>query len=267
MDIRDHPRTVANVERARLLGYIGCREMMVHEGAERRIAILGDYTTGLVVDKAVDHHAIIPGQRAECRRSARTKCEKIARPFEVARDSVKPRQQCAGRSRRFGRVFEFRDQQLAGTVERYVVGSVLNLQRLGEERSAGPRRRVPDQNANILPQQIGQIAAEPVQSQITFQLTGACHHAKRFRVSHQQNAVRLYRTRHMDRLTVASGKVEVVVSLGTQHSHLTLLPSRFVASSVASKAKSVFRFLHGNFLRPIETRLSCEEQQAYEAHL
>ena len=64
-DVGNDADTVPNVQRARLFRDVGRREMLVQETAERRIAVLGQDDPGVIVEKAVQHHPVEPGQLAK----------------------------------------------------------------------------------------------------------------------------------------------------------------------------------------------------------
>ena len=217
VDARDYPRPIAHVQRARLVRDVGSGEMMVEEGAERGVAILRDDAPRLVVEKAIDHHPVESGQRAERGGGALAQSRQVAGPLEPRRDHVEPGEQRAADHRRFAGGLQLDQQVVARPVHRHVEAARGPRHRRGEDGAARARRGPRDQRRDILPEQIVEAAAEPVGAQRRFEIAGAGDDPVRRRVGDEQPPVRLDRAGDVDRFAVARREVERVGGCATSH--------------------------------------------------
>ena len=231
--VGDRPRAVADVQGARLARDVGRGEMVMQERPDLGIAIFRDHPPRVVVEEAIDHHPVKPGQRAIGSRRALAQRHQIARPFEHRRGGIEPGQHIGradGRARDF---LEFDDLDPRRPVKRHIIAPVPELAHPRRSRPARPRRHVAMWGDIVAPHQRVDRRAQPRIAEHRLQRARPGHDALRRRIDDQHQPVRLDRPWHMDRLPIARGQLCPQHSIGLL-THVPHSCSRYVSHTTGS---------------------------------
>ena len=210
-DVRDDADEVAQVERARLFRDVGRGEAVMQERPHRRREILAEHLAGIVVEEAVDHHAVVAGDAAKLRRGDPAELFERRGVLESGRNGLDlAEQHAAGPGGFLGR-FEFDHDAGFGAVGAGVEGLVIGRTEfteidrwaVGRDRLGAEREVAPDDVLQPLALPVGE--AEP-----DFDVARDRDQLKARRVGDKKKPVRLDGCRRVDRLAIARGQVKSV---------------------------------------------------------
>ena len=210
VDVRDHPQAVAQVQRARLRRDVRGRVAQAEVGVHVVGHGLGDHLAGAVVQKAVDHHAVVAGELAHLRGDV-----VVEVAVRVLRDRRDHRLRERGRLRRRAALVARLDldvhevvgdvhHKIAGGAERAEVGLARALR---ERAGADQRLRVEHRLQHVLAEVIAQAMAEQRVHRHVEQLVDVGGHVTHGPIGHRaadEIAVRLDRAGEVDRFLGAA---------------------------------------------------------------
>ncbi len=200
--VGDHPHAVADIERAGLPRNVGRREMMVQEpGHVGRMAFRHNLSR-IIVEKAIDHDAVEPGQPREDDRRPRAQIVEVGRARESFTAMFDPGQCIVGARLSRRHRFHFDQPHLPRAAgDDRPCGMVDRAQRhgAGDGRSQHLQPGIADQ--------VEDRSAQPGRAEQCGDVAGATDDHALARVDDQQHAMRLDRAGNMDRFAVADGQV------------------------------------------------------------
>ena len=192
---------------------------MVEEGRDRRVAVLRDDASGLVVEEAIDHDPVVSCQRAERRRRTVAKRVDIGRAFERRdRARLEPSQDRAAAPGQRGRNrFELGEDVVARSMQRHVEPLRRAVQRLRHDGWTFARTQ---QRPDVLAKQRGEVGAEPVGRQPRLDRASSRDDRQRCGIRDEEQPMRLDRARPMDRFPVAGGQRVGKDIVGNRRGHM-----------------------------------------------
>ncbi len=141
-DVGDHAAQVADIERARLAWDVRCRKMVVEEGVQALPPVLGQHLAGVVVEEAVHHYPVKPGEPPELDGCRLAQGGERRGAFERGRGGGQPVHHARGGQPLGGRRLQLdhriRRAGIGGDVQRLAAGRA----QLADEAACGSRRGV-----------------------------------------------------------------------------------------------------------------------------
>ena len=182
--------------------------MLVEKTAERRIAVLGQDDAGVIVEEAVQHYPVEPGQLAKRPGRALAQFAQTECLFERRGGFLHFDQHVDGGGHRRRRGLEFDDDRVRHAVhdrvERRLDADDPREYDGARVRFGGELRR------DRLCEERVEVGAEPMRRQRGFDVTGTRGNPERAGVGDEDEAVRLDRSGPVDRLAVTDRNVEAV---------------------------------------------------------